>query len=188
MMIKSRRVVLAGLAFASALRVSATEIAAVEDAPLRRAAEEAVRTNPYLGVFDHVTVDVDSGRIVLRGSVEQRHRREKAATGIAKLPGVVEVRNEIEVQSSASADVSLRRRLFELVYYGGAIEAGQRAEWPVRILVSDGRVTLAVAAAGGIQPEQLEALARSACAACAPLVAIQAQDQAASARLAAARD
>jgi hypothetical protein len=80
------------------------------------------------------------------------------------------------VQSSASEDVSLRRRLFELLYYGGAIEGGPRAEWPVRILVSDGRVSLAVAAAGSVEPERLQALARSACAACAGLVAFEPQD------------
>jgi hypothetical protein len=187
MMTKRRLVVMAGLALAGTLRVSAAETGTVEDEPLRRAAQEAVRTDPYLGVFDFVFVDVEGGRVVLRGSVEQRHRRERAAARIAALPGVLEVRNEIEVQSSASDDVSLRRRLFELLYYGGGFPGGQRPEWPVRILVSDGRVTLAVETAGGVEPERLEALARSACASCARFVAIQPQDQASS-RLAAARD
>lgn len=117
--------------------------AATADDQLRRMAEEAVRTSAYLGVFDYVSIDVNSGRVWLHGSVEHRQRGDRAAAQIAALPGVVEIVNEIEVQSSAPADVQLRRRLFERFYYGGGIPRDQRPEWPVRILVSDARVTLA---------------------------------------------
>ena len=172
----------AGLALAATLNASAGEIGQAGDAALRRAAEAAVRTNPYLGVFDHVLVDVEGGRVRLSGSVEQRHRREAAANRVAQLPGVLEVLNDIEVQSSAPEDVSLRRRLFESVYFGGAIPGSQRPEWAVRILVSNGHVTLAGAVAG-IDHERLQAMAWSAGA---RSVAIQhAQDTAA--QVAAAR-
>lgn len=130
---------IAGLVLAGSLHVSADEIGQAEDEQLRRAAQESIRTNPYLGVFDQVPVDVDDGRVRLWGSVEQRCRREAAAARVARLAGVLEVRNEIEVQSSSPEDVMLRRRLFERLYYGGAVEGSQRLEWPVRILVSDGR-------------------------------------------------
>jgi hypothetical protein len=65
----------------------------------------------------------------------------------------------IEVQSSAPADVMLRRRLFERLYYGGAIEASSWPEWPVRILVSDGRVTLAGEPTGDVDRDRLEGTA-----------------------------
>ena len=153
---------IAGLVLTSALHVSASDIAPAGDEHLRLTAEEAVRTNPFLGVFDHVVVEVDGGHVRLSGSVEQRQRRELAATSVARLAGVLEVRNDIEVQSSAPEDVMLRRRLFERLYYGGGVEASQRPEWPVRILVSEGHVTLAGELGGNANREQLETMAWSA--------------------------
>ena len=147
---------IAGLVLTSALHVSAS------DEQLRRAAEQAVRNNPFLGVFDHVLVEVDGGHVRLLGSVEQRQRREMAAASVARLSGVLEVRNDIEVQSSAPEDVMLRRRLFERLYYGGAIEGSERPEWPVRILVSHGRVILAGELPDSANREHVEKMAWSA--------------------------
>ena len=99
---------------------------------------------------------------------------------------MLDVRNEIEVQSSAPGDVSLRRRLFERLYYHGAgIPGGQRPEWPVRILVSDGRVTLAGEVASSAERERLEAMAWGAGA---QFVENHLQTQVTSERVAAARD
>lgn len=151
----------AGLALVGTLRLSAAQIGDAGDARLRRVVQEGVRTDPFLGVFDHVFADVDGGRVWLRGSVEQRQRREAAAVRIARLTGVLEVFNEIEVQSAAPEDVWLRRRLFERLYYGGAIAPGRRPEWPVRILVSEGRVTLAGEVVDGTDLHLVEAMARS---------------------------
>ena len=79
---------------------------------------------------------------------------------MAQLPGVLEVQNEIEVQSSTPEDVALRRRLFETLYFGGALPASQRPEWAVRILVSNGHVTLAGEVAN-LDHERLQAMAWS---------------------------
>jgi osmotically-inducible protein OsmY len=149
---------IAGLVLAGALQAYSGEFA-TSDTELRRAAEDSLRTNPYLGVFDHVLVDIHNGRVRLQGSVELPHRRQAAAARVAKLPGVIEVWNDIEVQSSAPADVQLRRRLFERLYYGGGIEPSPHPEFPVRILVSDGRVTLAGAVASSADSARLEAMA-----------------------------
>jgi hypothetical protein len=150
---------LAGLMLAGALPAFAGDAERAGDEPIRRAAEAAVQANPYLGVFDHVTVDVRGGYVRLGGSVEQRGRRERAAAGIAQLPGVLGVENAVEVQSSAPEDVMLRRRLFERLYYGGAIEGGGRPEWPVRIVVDGGRVILAGQLTSSAKRERLEAIA-----------------------------
>jgi hypothetical protein len=151
-----------GLALAGSVSAVAADIQPAGDDLLRRAAEAAVRANPYLGVFDHVTVDVRDGYVRLAGSVEQRVRRERAAAAIERLPGVLGVRNEIEVQSAAPEDVMLRRRLFERLYYGGAIEGGAQPEWPVRILVNEGRVVLAGDMASSAERGRLEAMAWNA--------------------------
>ena len=153
---------IAGLVLAGTLQASAGDIQRSSDDQLRRAAEEAVRTNPFLGVFDQVLVEVDGGQVRLWGSVEQRCRREKAAASVARLSGVLEVQNDIEVQSSAPDDVMLRRRLFERLYYGGGFVDSDRPEWPVRILVSHGRVTLAGEITDSADRERLEAMAQSA--------------------------
>ena len=153
---------IAGLSLAVTLHASAAEVGRSGDDQLRRAAEEAVRTNPFLGVFDHVLVEVNGRHVRIWGAVEQRCRREKAAASVARLSGVLEVQNDIEVQSSAPEDVMLRRRLFERLYYGGGVVDSGRPEWPVRILVSHGRVTLAGEITDSADRERLEALAQSA--------------------------
>jgi osmotically-inducible protein OsmY len=151
-----------GLMLAGALHMSAGEIGQAGDDQIRRAAERAVRTNPFLTVFDHVIVDVDGGYVQLRGSVERRHRREAVAAVVARLPGVVGLRNEIDVQSSSPADVSLRRRLFESIYYGGVLAANAEPEWQVRIVVDGERVTLFGDVPSSAGLERLEAVARNA--------------------------
>lgn len=151
----------AGLVLAGALQVSAGEIAQAGDDQIRRAAERAIRTNPFLTVFDHVVVDVDGGYVRLRGSVERRHRREAVAAGVVRLPGVVGVRNEIEVQSSSPADESLRRRLFESIYYGDVLAPNDEPWWQVQIVVDRQRVTLFGDVPRGAGQERIEAIARN---------------------------
>jgi osmotically-inducible protein OsmY len=174
----------AGLVLAGALHASAAEPSA-GDVRLRRAVEDAVRTNPYLGVFDHVVADVQDGRVHLQGSVELPHRRQAAAARVAKLPGVLEVTNDIQVQSAAPADRQRRRRLFERLYYGGGIPGSSEPEWPVRILVSDGGVTLAGFVPSGPDRERLMLLAADAGA---TFVESQLQVRDSSVRLAAAQE
>jgi hypothetical protein len=161
---RARLFAVVGLALAGAVRASAAGIPRANGDPLRRAAEETVRTSVYLGVFDYVVVDVHDGRVRLRGSVEQRARGKRAAEQVAALPGVVDVVNEIRVQSGAPEDVRLRRRLFERLYYGGGIPADPRPKWPVRILVSEGRVTLAGELPEGTELARLQAMAWEAAA------------------------
>jgi len=151
--------VMASLGMGLMLTLSASASETGRDAALRQAAEEALRSNPYLGVFDYVTVEVDGGYVRLGGFVEQKLRREAAAARIAQLPGVEEISNEITVQSQAASDVKLRRRLYEKIYYGGAMPGGSRPEWPVRIQVSNGCVTLAGQVASSRDRERLEAMA-----------------------------
>ena len=151
-----------GLVLAGAVHVSASPIGQAGDDQIRRAAEQAIRTNPFLTVFDHVVVDVDGGYVQLRGSVERPHRREAAAAGVARLPGVLGVRNEIAVQSSSPADASLRRRLFERIYYSGVLAPDADPEWQVWIVVDQQRVTLFGAVPRGAGEERLEAIARDA--------------------------
>ncbi len=151
----------AGLVLAGVVPVSAGEIGQAGDGQIRRAAERAIRINPFLTVFDHVVVDVDGGYVQLRGSVERRHRREAAAAGVARLPGVLGVRNEIEVQSSSPVDESLRRRLFESIYYGGVLAPNDEPCWQVQIVVDRQRVTLFGEVPRGAGQERIEAIARN---------------------------
>ena len=159
---KSSWLGIAGLVLAGTMQASAGDSQESGDDQLRRAVEEAVRTNPFLGVCDQLLVEVDGGQVRLSGSVENRCRSEKTAAGVARVPGVLEVRNDIEVQSSALEDVMLRRRVFERLYYGGGVVGNDRLEWPIRILVSDGRVTLAGEITPNAERERLEAMAQSA--------------------------
>jgi hypothetical protein len=48
------------------------------------------------------------------------------------------------------------------IYYGGGVEPSLRPEWPVRIVVNDGRVTLTGELVDSASREQLETMAWSA--------------------------
>jgi osmotically-inducible protein OsmY len=153
--------VVAVLVLAGAPHISAGVIGETCDDQIRRAAEQAIRINPFLTVFDHVVVDVNGGHVRVLGSVERRHRREAVAAGVARLPGVLDVRNEIDVQSQSPADQSLRRRLFESIYYGHVLAPNHTPCWQVQIVVDRERVTLFGDVPRGAEQERIAAIARN---------------------------
>lgn len=151
-----------------ALLGRSTGLAAVRPAPaaelsdgrLHTVAQRVIAAHPYLTVFDEVQVTVDSGVVVLRGSVERPHRRERVAASLARLEGVRGVRSELTVQSQTASDDQIRRRLYERLYFGGLVPSCATG-WPVHIVVNEARVTLVASAQSGL-PRDLERAALSA--------------------------
>jgi len=142
----------------AAVRAPAAELS---DGRLHAVAQRVIAAHPYLTVFDEVQVTVDSGVVVLRGSVERPHRRERVAASLARLEGVRGVRNDLTVQSQTASDDQIRRRLYERLYFGGVVPACATG-WPVHIVVNEARVTLVASAPQPDLPRELERAALSA--------------------------
>lgn len=113
------------------------------DAEIRKAVADAVLGYPLYGVFDSVDVGVQDGTAILRGSVRYPYRKTEIDRRVARVPGVREVRNEIQVQSTSLFDDRLRHELARAIYGDDRfLRYAHRANPPIRIIVDRGRVTL----------------------------------------------
>jgi len=98
---------------------------------------------PYYGLFDHIAFKVEGGTVTLYGKTNSLGTRKSAERVVKKVPGVVEVVNNIEELPPSSFDNAIRRGVVrEFTRTGGVYPyiAGLRPQ--VRIIVENGRVTL----------------------------------------------
>ena len=94
-------------------------------------------------VFDDVDVVVKDGIVTLTGAVTMPHKRMDIEKRVAKIDGVVEVRNQIDVLPASLSDDRLRYNVARSIY-------GNPHFWnyaigpnpPIHIIVDHGRVTL----------------------------------------------
>lgn len=100
-------------------------------------------TLPYYGVFDNLTYTVDGSTVTLSGQVTRPTTRSDAARRIAKLAGVEQVVNNIEVLPLSSLDDSIRLRAYRAVFSsGGLYRYGMGANPSIHIIVNRGQLTL----------------------------------------------
>jgi hyperosmotically inducible periplasmic protein len=102
-----------------------------------------INTLPYYGLFDHIAFKVDGGTVTLYGKTHSLGTRKSAERVVKKVPGVIEVINNIEELPPSSWDNQIRRDIVrEFVNSSGIYPyiAGLRPQ--VRIIVENGRVTL----------------------------------------------
>ncbi len=112
------------------------------DADILKDARNAVLRYPYYSVFDSVDLGIEGGVAVLRGSVRNETRRKDVEAAVARVPGLREVKNEIQVQSASFFDDRLRRQIYLAIYGDRLRSFAGRTDGPVRIVVDNGRVTL----------------------------------------------
>ena len=94
-------------------------------------------------VFDDISIGVDGGVVTLTGKVTMPYKASDIERRVARVAGVQQVRNEIQVLPVSLFDERLRFRLARTIY-------GNPAFWPyaamvnppIHIVVEDGRVTL----------------------------------------------
>ena len=94
-------------------------------------------------IFDDVDVVVKNGIVTLTGDVTMPHKREDIEKRVAKVDGVLEVRNQIKVLPASLSDDRLRYRIARAIYdnphfWNYAIGPNP----PIHIIVEHGRVTL----------------------------------------------
>lgn len=113
------------------------------DAEVRRAVREEILRYPRYSIFESIELGVADGLVLLRGSVRHPWRRSEIEARVAKVHGVREIRNEIEVQSVSLFDDRLRYQLVSLIYGDSRfVQYAHRADPPIRIIVDRGHVTL----------------------------------------------
>ena len=111
------------------------------DAEIGKAVRDAVLRYAYYSVFDDVEFAVEDGAVLLRGSVYRPNRRTDIDNLVAKIPGVREVQNEIEVQPASFFDDQLRRELVRSIY-GQLVQYSVQPNPSIHIIVNRGKVIL----------------------------------------------
>jgi osmotically-inducible protein OsmY len=83
-----------------------------EDTELAQEVGKAIRQYPHFTIWDYVDGRINQGVVTLQGSVTPaRDKKRELYETIAKIRGVQDYIDEIEVQSSSSGDERLRRNI-----------------------------------------------------------------------------
>src|SRR5215831_9263919 len=109
-------------------------------------------------IFDDVSAGVKDGVVTLTGKVTMPYKKTDIEKRVAKVDGVTQVIDKIEVLPVSQWDDQLRYRIARAIY-GNANFSNQAimVNPPIHIVVENGRVTLT----GVVQSEVDRALARS---------------------------
>jgi osmotically-inducible protein OsmY len=118
----------------------------------------AVTRYSFFTIFDDVSANVDHGTVTLTGKVTMPYKRDDIEKRVAKVDGVRQVVNHLEVLPVSNFDDQLRHRIARSIYgnanfWNYAIMANP----PIHIIVDNGRVTLT----GVVQSNVDRMLARS---------------------------
>jgi len=123
-----------------------------------RDVQQQVLRYPHFTVFDSIHAIVDDGVVTLTGKVTMPYKRNDIEKRIAKLSGVTQVRNEIEVLPVSQFDDDLRVGIARAIYgHSNFWRYGSMINPPIHIVVERGRVTLE----GVVNSEVDRMLARS---------------------------
>jgi osmotically-inducible protein OsmY len=128
------------------------------DASIREAAADAVLGYVWYTVFDNVELGVKDGVVLLRGSVRQPYRKQEIEERVAQVEGVRKIVNEIRVQPVSPFDDQIRRDLYLSDRF---VQYANRVHPPIRIVVENGRVTLAGWVSSRVDQALLGSIARS---------------------------
>lgn len=155
-----RGVTLVTLGLCAALSAGA-QVETRTDAALAKDAQRAILGYAGLTIFDNILYGVQDGVVLLRGSVQMPYRSQALEKRVAKVPGVKAVINEIRVQPVSIFDDEIRYRLARAIYGDPRfVQYAHRADPPIRIVVENGRVTLAGVVASRVEQVLLGHIAR----------------------------
>jgi hyperosmotically inducible protein len=116
---------------------------AESDADLAEAVAARLRRDVLYSIFDDIGVQVNDGVVTLKGSVTMGYKLKDAAEVAARVPGVREVRDELELLPTSGFDDQLRWAIANRIYRDTMFEEyAFRADPPIHIVVDRGRVKL----------------------------------------------
>lgn len=121
-----------------------------------------VRSFVFYDIFDWVEGTVVNGVVTLRGEVREPWRKDDYARLAEDVPGVKEVRNEIEVLPTSTYDDQLRVAAARAIYgHPSFTRYAHRALPPIHIIVENGRIELEGAVATRLERQLAETLVRT---------------------------
>jgi hyperosmotically inducible protein len=98
---------------------------------------------PYYGVFDDLAFSIDGSRVTLHGQVVQASTRYDAERSVAKIEGVTQVVNRIQVLPLSGFDDSIRVNTYRAIQNSGGLFRYFMGTNPsLHIVVNHGHVTL----------------------------------------------
>ena len=113
------------------------------DYELREKVRHELVMLPYFGVFDNLSYKLEDGKVVLYGQVTRPTLKSDAARVVARLEGVEEVVNQIEVLPLSNFDDRIRIATYRAIYSQiGLDRLALQAVPPIHIIVKNGAVTL----------------------------------------------
>ncbi|HEV2798991.1 MAG TPA: BON domain-containing protein [Pyrinomonadaceae bacterium] len=108
----------------------------------KRVRKELV-TLPYYGVFDNLAYKIEGDTVTLYGQVVQPSTRSDAARRVAKIKGVRQVVNNIEVLPLSTFDDRIRAQAYRAVFGTSSLYRYAMGSNPsIHIVVNRGHLTL----------------------------------------------
>ena len=139
------------MALVTALVIAASAVVAApveagqrsDDAATAKQIRKKLVTLPYYGIFDNLGYEIEGSTVTLYGQVVRPSTRKDAERRIAKIEGVEQVINKIQVLPVSGFDDSIRVRTFRAIFRtGGLFRYAQGVNPSIHIIVNRGHVTL----------------------------------------------
>ncbi len=119
------------------------QAAETENLQLFRDVQKQVLRYAWFSIFDNVETQVNDGVVILHGKVTMPYKRSDLEHRVARVSGVKQVVNKIEVLPVSQFDDDLRRQLARAIYGNPAFRPfASMVNPPIHIIVERGRVTL----------------------------------------------
>src|SRR5262245_25002737 len=114
-----------------------------ENLQLYRAVQKQVLGYAWFSIFDNVESQINDGVVVLHGKVTMPYKKNDLEKRVAKVDGVKQVINKIEVLPVSQFDDRLRMQIARAIYSNPNFRGFySQANPPIHIVVDRGRVTL----------------------------------------------
>jgi hyperosmotically inducible periplasmic protein len=136
---------LTAIALVGALAAPAAPAAAAdnENLQLYRAVQKQVLGYAWFSIFDNVESQINDGVVVLHGKVTMPYKSKDLEKRVAKVDGVKQVINKLEVLPVSQFDDRLRVQIARAIYSNPNFRGAYSfANPPIHIVVDRGRVTL----------------------------------------------
>lgn len=111
---------------------------------LQRQIRKEIVTLPFYSLWDHIEYRLnENGDVELMGKVYRPSMKKSVERVVAKIEGVNNVTNNIDILPTSTMDDQIRRALYYTVYGHPALQRYQlRAVPPIHLIVENGKVTL----------------------------------------------
>ena len=131
------------LALITAAPLSAMPSGDATDNSVKKQIRKELVTLAYYGVFDNLSYSYENGVVTLQGQVVRPTVKSDAGNVVARIPGVDQVINKIEVLPLSPFDDRIRLATYRAIYSKPGLDRlSLQAVPPIHIIVNHGQVTL----------------------------------------------